>query len=361
MSSTSVGRHRRDREVSAEPRVLRQQGAATRVGVVAAAAVVAGTALVGAQFAGLNPAQVLAPQHREVALTTGTAPTFDESLATLLNNLGIGNETVPSLIGNTTTVGSLLSSSGLDVSSPLSALLADLNPSDLTLNAVTGGLLTETVSTLLAGSYVDGSPLGGLTIDTLATDLLGANPETTTIYQLLNTVGLGSYAGLIDLCGGTSILGLVCSGGPITDNSDVSALLQYLVGGNPATETVSGYLSSTDLTGTSTSIADTELGTLLGLTSTQLSEPWNQFLDNITISAPLATPETLGNETLGALLTSLVSTPNLGDLGTGNAVTDSTTLASFLTALDPALGTETVDQLLGLTSTATAEAVASAF
>lgn len=360
MSSTSVGRHRRDREVSAEPRVLRQQGAATRVGVVAAGAVVAGTALVGAQFAGLNPAQVLGPQHREVALTTGTAPTFDESLATLLNNLGIGNETVPSLIGNTTTVGSLLSSSGLDVSSPLSTLLADLNPSNVTLDAATGGLLTETVSTLLGGSYVDGSPLGGLTIDALATDLLGANPETTTIYQLLNTVGLGSYAGLIDLCTATNLLG-VCTGTSITDNSDVSALLQYLVGSNPATETVSGYLSSTDLSGTSTSIANTELGTLLGLTSTQISEPWNQFLDNITISAPLATPETLGNETLGTLLTSLVSTPNLGDLGTGNAVTDSTTLASFLTALDPALGTETVDQLLGLTSTASAEAVASAF
>jgi hypothetical protein len=36
-------------------------------------------------------------------------------------------------------------------------------------------------------------------------------------------------------------------------------------------------------------------------------------------------------------------------------------LANFLTALDPSLATETVDELLGLSSTATGEAVSSLF
>lgn len=98
---------------------------------------------------------------------------------------------------------------------------------------------------------------------------------------------------------------------------------------------------------------------MLGLTSTRVNEPWNVFLDNLTISAPLAPTETLGNETLGTLLTGLITVPNLGDLGTGDVVTDSTTLAAFLTALDPALATETIDQLFGLTASGSAEAVAS--
>jgi hypothetical protein len=331
--------------------------------VVVSGAVVAGAALVGAgQVSGLSPAKLFGPQQRDIELTTGSAPTFDESLVTLLNDLGVGNETVPGLIGNTTTVGDLLTAGGLDVSSPLSTLLADLNPSGLSLDAITGGLLSETVGTLTGGLYVGGSQLDSLTIDGLATDLLGANPATTSIYDVLNSVGLGSFAGLVDLCSGTNILGLVCTGGAITDTSDVSSLLAYLDGGlNPATTTIGDWLNSTDLTGTSTPIANTELGTLLGLTSAQLSEPWDKFLDSITISAPLAAHETLGSETLGTLLTNLVSPPNLGDLNTGDVVTDSTTVANFLTALDPALATETVDQLLGLTSTAPAEAIASLF
>jgi hypothetical protein len=36
-------------------------------------------------------------------------------------------------------------------------------------------------------------------------------------------------------------------------------------------------------------------------------------------------------------------------------------LANFLTALDPSLATETIDQLLGLSSTATSEVVSSLF
>ena len=61
------------------------------------------------------------------------------------------------------------------------------------------------------------------------------------------------------------------------------------------------------------------------------------------------------------MLTDPVYPPNLGDLGTGDVVTDSTTVANFRTALDPTLGTETIDQLLGLTFSAASEAAASLF
>lgn len=366
MSSRSGGRHRRQSNGFATLLQVNQQPrAATRVGAVAAGAVVAGTALVSAaQLGGLNPAGIFEPQQRDVALTTSavdTPPTFDESLAALLNDLGIGNETVPGLVGNTTTIGDVLNAGGLDVSSPLSTLLAALNPDGVSLDAFTGGLLTETVGTLAGGLYLGGSPLDSLTIDGLATDLLGANPGSTSIYDVFNVLGLGSFAGLVDICTGTEVLG-ICTGSTITDTSDVSALLQFLDGGlNPATSTVGDWLNSTDLTGTSTPIGDAELGTLLGLTSAQINEPWDQFLDSITITPPLASPETLGSETLGTLLTDLISPPNLGDLGTGDVVTDATTVASFLTALDPALATETIDQLLGLTGMGAAEAVGSLF
>jgi hypothetical protein len=378
MSTRSGGRHRRQhssqgRYVGSRGdfagfvtalQVRQQQRAAMRVGAVAAGAVVAGAALVGAaQVGGLNPAKLFQPQQRDVALrsVSDSTPTFDESLAALLNDLGIGDQTIPGLIGNTVTVGDVLGADGLDVSSPLSALLADLNPDALSLDAVTGGLLTDTVGTLAGDLYLGGTPLDGLTIDGLASDLLGADPATTSVYDLFNSLGLGSFAGLVDICTGTDVLG-VCLGSSLTDTSDVSQLLQYFDGGlDPSTTTVGDWLGETDLTGTSTPLADAELGTLLGLSSTQISEPWDQFLDSITITAPLARPETLGDETLGTLLTDLVYTPNLGDLGTGDVVTDATTLANFLTALDPTLATETIDQLLGLTTTASAEAVASLF
>jgi hypothetical protein len=61
------------------------------------------------------------------------------------------------------------------------------------------------------------------------------------------------------------------------------------------------------------------------------------------------------------LLTDLIYPPNLADLGTGHVVKDSTTVANFLTALEPTLGTETIDQLLGLTFSAASEAAASLF
>ena len=176
---------------------------------------------------------------------------------------------------------------------------------------------------------------------------------------MLSAFGLGSSPGLVDICT-SDILG-ICTGS-ITDTSDVSQLLQYLDGGlDPSTTTVGDWLTDTDLTGTSTPIADADLGELLGLSTSQLSEPWDQYLDSLTISPPLAPVETLGNELLGTLLTDLVYPPNLGDLGTGDVVTDSTTVANFLTALDPTLGTETIDQLLGLTSSAASEAAASLF
>ncbi|UMB68466.1 hypothetical protein [Mycobacterium paraterrae] len=59
-------------------------------------------------------------------------------------------------------------------------------------------------------------------------------------------------------------------------------------------QAIRSWLTIFDLTGTATPRADTDVGTVLGLTSTQ-----NVFLDNLTISAPLAPTETLGNETLG--------------------------------------------------------------
>ena len=100
------------------------------------------------------------------------------------------------------------------------------------------------------------------------------HPATTSIDDVLNIFGLGSSPGLVDICT-SDILG-ICTGS-ITDTSDVSQLLQYLDGGlDPSTTTVGDWLTDTDLTGTSTPIADADLGELLGLSTSQLSEPWDQ-------------------------------------------------------------------------------------
>lgn len=66
-------------------------------------------------------------------------------------------------------------------------------------------------------------------------------------------------------------------------------------------------------------------------------------------------PTTLGDETLGSLLAGLL--PHGSDLA---SVTDATTLANFFTALDPSLATDTVNELLGLTSTTAAVDAATA-
>lgn len=161
---------------------------------------------------------------------------------------------------------------------------------------------------------------------------------------MLNVFGLGSFAGLINICDGADVLG-VCTATVITDTSDVSQLLEYLLGGeNPSTTTVGTWLTSTDLPNTTTPIANADVGSLLGITPAELSAPWNTFLDGLNLAAPLATPELLGNETLGALLAGLIYTPNLAEYlsGTGDMVTGATTVVDLLTALDPSLFNEPV-------------------
>ena len=73
-------------------------------------------------------------------------------------------------------------------------------------------------------------------------------------------------------------------------------------------------------------LGDATIGGLLGVTSAELSAGWDKFVDGLNVGGTIMDPHgtgTLGSETLGTLLTSL--------LGPGaEPVTDSTTVTSFL-------------------------------
>lgn len=76
-------------------------------------------------------------------------------------------------------------------------------------------------------------------------------------------------------------------------------------------------------------LGNADLNQLLGITSAQLAEPWDEFVDNLSTSGILSSsPTILGDDTLGDLLTAL--------LPHGSAlppVVDGTEVAAFLDAL----------------------------
>lgn len=274
--------------------------------VAKAGAFAAGTALAGAAvFGGVAVAPTITAglsasvQHE---VTLNAFPTFTESLQTLLDNLEFG------------TMGQVLGLFGEDIStsSTLAALLATLNPDGLTLDDVTNNLFSSDISSLLADVQIpvgDGTTtaaLGEVPIDALIGTFIGGNGADESIGSVLTALGLGPYVGLLDL--------------PFLDlspNLTVAELLSDMLGID------SGTTLDSLVIGNGQTLGEATLGGLFGIDG---STPWNQFLDNITVGGTIIDPDgtgILGDETLGALLTSL--------LGVGaEPVTDATTLTDFL-------------------------------
>lgn len=279
----------------------------TRGFMAKAGALTAGTALAGAAlFGGVAVAPSVASSltasvQRDYVLTADF-PTFTESLQTLLDTLGFGN------------MGQVLGLFGDDIStsSELSALLATLNPDGTSLDSVTGGLLSTDLTALLNDVQLPigggaTAPLGDIPIDELIGGFIGGAGANTSIGDLLGFFGLGSYAGLLDL----PMLGL-------SPTDTLASLLNEMLGIG-ATTSINDLLDANGMT-------DATIASLLGITPDQLGAGWDQFVDGITLGGTLSDPDgtgVLGDETLGALLTSL--------LGTGaDPVTDTTTLTDFL-------------------------------
>lgn len=296
---------------------------AITVGTVAASAVVAGGSLLGAAAVGPQLPAGPAAHVQDVALTA--APTFEESVQALLNALGIG--TVGDLLGKIGLDHEVTPVGPLDTESALSALLADLNPLHTTLDAATGGLLGDQVGAILANTYIGGQAISGLDIDTIAGDLLGKpvdGANAASIYDLFNALGLGPYAGLVDVL-------KVFPGGlldpHLTSSDSVGQLLSSLLNVDTSSTTL-GELPLT-IGGSTTTLADADLYQLLGIPQAALSAPWDQFVDNLPTSGVLSpTPTILGDESLGDLLTSLL--PHGSDVA---PVVDTTLVTDYLDAL----------------------------
>ncbi|WP_065026259.1 hypothetical protein [Mycolicibacter sinensis] len=266
-----------------------------------AGALTAGTALAGAAlFGGVAVAPTVANgitasvQH-DYALTA--FPTFTESLQTLLDTLGFGN--MGQVLG--------LFGDGISTTSTLADLLAALNPDDVSLNAITGGFLGTDLTAVLNDVQIGGVGLGDVPIDSLIGGFIGGAGADTSIGDLLGFFGLGPYAGLLDL----PMLGL-------SPTDTLASLLNEMLGIG-ATTSINDLLDANGMT-------DATIASLLGITPDQLGAGWDQFVDGITLGGTLSDPEGtghLGEETLSALLTSLLGTD-------ATAVTDSTTLTDFL-------------------------------
>lgn len=128
--------------------------------------------------------------------------------------------------------------------------------------------------------------------------------------------------------------------GTLSGTSTVSDLLSSLLQTNAATETVQGYIDSPAV-----NLGSDHVYQLLGFTSSDLSEHWNVFVSDLPAGG-LFGSSTVGAETLAELLTSLL--PG-GSPAVGDGVGEISTVAGFLTTFDPAVATETINMLLGLT------------
>lgn len=278
------------------------RGFMTKAGVLTAGTALAGAALFGGVAVAPTVASGITASVQRDYVLTAAFPTFTESLQTLLDTLGFGN--MGQVLG--------LFGDGISTTSELSALLATLNPEGTSLDAVTGGLLSTDLTALLNDVQLpvgDGAtaPLGAIPIDDLIGGFIGGAGANTSIGDLLGFFGLGSYAGLLDL----PMLGL-------SPTDTLASLLNEMLGIG-ATTSINDLLDSNGMT-------DATIASLLGITPDQLGAGWDQFVGDITVGGTLSDPEgtgVLGDETLGALLTSLLGTD-------ATAVTDSTTLTDFL-------------------------------
>lgn len=277
------------------------RGFMAKTGALVASTAFAGAALFGGVAVAPTVASSLsASVHHDYVLTAdGDFPTFAESLQTLLTALDFGN--MGQVLG--------LFGEGITTSSSLADLLAALNPDGASLDSITLGLLSTDFSDLLTEVTMpspDGPPvpLGMIPIDSLLGGFIGGEGANTSIGDLLGLFGLGDYAGLLNL----PFFGL----SPETSLAD---LLNEMLG-------IDSQMTLTDLLNAN----DLGEATLAGMLGIDASDPWDEVISSITVGGTLSDPDgtgTLGAETLGGLLTSL--------LGYGaDPVTDATTLTDFL-------------------------------
>ncbi|ORV49281.1 hypothetical protein AWC02_06655 [Mycolicibacter engbaekii] len=257
----------------------------------AGAALLGGTAVAPAISAGIS-----ASAQHEVMLTA-TYPTFAESLQSLLDAIELGN------------MGQVLGIFGddIDTATTLAVLLAALNPDDMSLDTATLGMLSADITALLDDVDFGGNPLGSIPITSLLGGFIGGDGAATELGTLLGYVGLGEFAGLLNI--------------PFTDLSPettVAELLEALLGID-ATTSLNDLLDQNGM-------EDATIGGLLGISPEQLAAGWDSFVSSMVVGGTLADPDgigVLGDQTLGSLLTAL--------LGTGaDPVTDLTTLTDFL-------------------------------
>lgn len=284
------------------------RGFVTKVGTLAAGTALAGSAVFGgAVVAPTITADLTGTVQHDIMLTAGAqTDTFVASLQNLLNALNYGD--MGQVLG--------LFGSGISTSSDLSVLLAALNPDNMSLDTATMQLLSTDISGLLADVKMTGPDntvvtLGSVPIDQLIGSFIGGTGANESIGDVLTSLGFGPYVGLLDL----PFLNL-------SPSDTVGALLADFMG-ITSTDTLNDLVINS---GTGATLGDATIASLMGITSAQLSEGWDKFVDGLTVGGTIMDPGgtgTLGDETLGALLTAL--------LGPGaSLVTDDTTLTTFL-------------------------------
>ena len=226
------------------------------------------------------------------------------SLSTLLDNLGIGNDTLGSLLG-TTGISDLASLLNTAISSPLSTVATALNA---ILSALPG---SPTISDLLSTSALT-TALDSVSLSQLVNDLTlgsGSTGGTLSLTQLLDDLGLGSTStgAFGSLTALLTDLGIkLPSTTDLTISGLITDVLNQLGLPIPATGDISLAALLTDLGGATNSILDTKVGSLLN--SLDLGTLLNDLgLSNLPLN--LSNLGDLSGLNLGDLL---------GDLGLGD-------------------------------------------
>lgn len=284
------------------------RGFVAKAGALAAGTAFAGATLFGGAIVtpGIAPSYSASVQHDYVLTADGESafPTFTESLQSLFNVLGFG------------TMGDVLGvfGEGIGTGSSLADLLTLLNPDNVSLDKLTIGLLSADFGSLLDEVQLPGGPdgalisLGDIPIDNLIGQFIGGAGAGTELGTLLGYFGLEDYAGLLNL----SFLGI-----PLTADTSLADLLNEMLGIGPNTS-INDLLEASDM-------QDATIASLLGITPEQLAGGWDDYISSMVVGGSLSDPDgtgTLGEETLGALLTGLLPVGSTDTVGDGTLLTD---------------------------------------
>lgn len=369
MASRSSERHRQQKSSQQGRRtdvavggaavpISRPQRTAMRAGAVAAGTLVAGATLLGAaQPGGSNPAQFLDHRDSDVALTAAGASFLQGLLDAITIDVNgtptpLGTSTLDTVVGAFPQLGSLdmatlLSYVGLDngttttgLTTTVTGLLDVLNIGQLqpindvlTLLGLTGA---STVSGVLSSFDVNGVPIGTIPLDSMLATLpvpSGDAPlsDATTLATLLADFPVLGNLRLPAI----SLLGVTLS------SPDLSSLVNVSGYGGETLGQLFDFTSTTDLSG---------LATQLGIGAVSVD---SLLADLGTGASGVALT---GSSTVDDIANFLgFGSQTLGDLLPGG-LTNSSTLVDLLNdvALVGNIGTETIDQLLGLTPVAAA-------